>query len=197
MGREAVIWVDVDGRSAEAKVVLEAAQLIVRAPIRRTVDVAAITEVRVDGDALHIRLDSSSVVLHLGAKAAASWAKALTTPAPSLREKLGLRGDARAILVGEVDDAALRSALEASTTTDRAAASMVVAVVDGPDALREGLVVVSDGDPLPMCVVYRKGRGVAFGEGPIREILRGEGFRDTKTCAVSERLTATRYHAIR
>lgn len=42
--------------------------------------------------------------------------------------------------------------------------------------------------------IYPKGRGVAFGEREIRTALRAAGFRDTKSCAVSGLLTATRYN---
>jgi hypothetical protein len=41
--------------------------------------------------------------------------------------------------------------------------------------------------------VYPKGTGVAFGDSEIRSLLRALGFRDSKSCSVSERLTATRY----
>lgn len=44
---------------------------------------------------------------------------------------------------------------------------------------------------------YWRLASVVFGEAAVREALRAAGGRDTKACAVSERLTATRFHRLR
>ena len=49
---------------------------------------------------------------------------------------------------------------------------------------------------LPLWTVYPKGKAGQFGDTAIRTALRDAGWRDTKSCAVSERLTATRYNRV-
>jgi hypothetical protein len=46
---------------------------------------------------------------------------------------------------------------------------------------------------LPLWAVYPKGMAANPGEAAIRSALRSAGWMDNKTCAVSARLTATRY----
>jgi hypothetical protein len=195
MGREALIRVAVGDQSAEVKALLESTELIFRAPLRRRFEIGSITDVVVHGGALRLRCGAEDVVLYLGERAAASWAKAITTPPPTLRDKLGLSVDAKAIIVGRIDDTVLAAAVDSAMTTDRADADMVIAVIHDPDDLREALAVLRAGAPVPVWAVYPKGRNVSFGDGPIRDLLRSEGLRDAKSCAVSERLTATRYNA--
>ena len=190
MGREATVRARVGGETGDVTAVLEARELILRGEIRRRFTTAAIEELRVDGETLHFCHDGEPVVLHLGARAALSWAKAISTPPPTLRAKLGLDGGARALMIGACDDPALAEALEGAQTTRIDDASMVVARVTGPEDLEAAWSVCGS---LPLWVVYPQGRGVVFGEAAVREMLRAAGGRDTKTCAVSERLTATRY----
>ena len=40
---------------------------------------------------------------------------------------------------------------------------------------------------------YPKGKGAAYGDTAIRNFLRQRGYVDSKSCAVSPELTATRY----
>ncbi len=196
MGREALIRVEVDDSFAEVKAVLESTELILRAPLRRRFKTAEISELAVDGEVLRMRCGAETVVLHLGERAAASWAKAITTPPPTLRDKLGLSGGARVFLVGGTDDAALAGAIEGATTIDRTEADMIIAVVHSPEDLREALAALDEHARVPIWAVYPKGRDASFGDGPIRDVLRREGLADTKACAVSERLTATRYNPV-
>lgn len=197
MGREAVIRVEVSGRTEDVKALLESAELILRSPIGRRFPISGITGVAVDGAVLRLTCGGEPIVLHLGERAAASWAKAITTPPPTLRHKLGLSGAAKALLVGDPDEAELQDATQGSLTTDRAAADMIIARVTGPDDLQAALNLVSEGPPVPLWAVYPKGRAVSFGDAAIRHALRDRGLRDTKTCAVSATLTATRYDPAR
>src|SRR5689334_9986192 len=104
MGREARCHCRWDGEAAEVKALLETAELILRGDLRRRVPLADIREVAVRADELQFRVGPSRVALTLGAKAAASWAKKLTTPAPSLRERLGLGATEKALVIGQVAD---------------------------------------------------------------------------------------------
>lgn len=193
MGREALAWAEVGGESGDVRALLESTELILRGNIRRRFPRDQLARVRVDGD--HLRFDccGEAVTLQLGATVAHRWAEAIATPPPSLRAKLGLSGNSRAIRVGAFEDAALESALAGVLVDDVATADMIVACISGPEDLDTALAVQTTRASLPIWVVHPKGKGVAFGDGEIRAVLRARGFRDTKSCAVSEQLTASRY----
>ncbi|WP_291048732.1 hypothetical protein [Herbiconiux sp.] len=190
MGREARVRAQVGDDTGDVKAVLEARELILRGEIRRRFAVVAIEKLRVDGETLQFCHGNEMVVLHLGERAALSWAKAISTPPPTLRAKLGLDRGVRALVIGACDDPALAEALDGVQTTRIEEAAMVVARVSSPDDLEAAWSLCGS---LPLWVVYPKGRGVVFGEAAVREMLRQAGGRDTKSCAVSERLTATRF----
>lgn len=113
MGREASAQAEANGRSGtvHVHVLLESTELILRGSFRRRFRLDALTERRLDDDALCFRFGTESVVIRLGAGLAGIWAKAMVTPPPSLRSKLGLAAGARAFCVGSFDDGALEAAV--------------------------------------------------------------------------------------
>lgn len=194
MGREATIHAEVGSEAGEVRALLEGAELILRGEIRRRFPREAIETVSVDADMLRFRAAGEAVTLHLGAKLAQRWAAAIAEPPRSLRAKLGLGDAVRALLIGVVADEALAEAIEGALAKDGNAAQMMIAIIDDPTDLTEALRVQADFPTLPLWTVYPKGRNVAFGDTAIRTAPRAAGFRDTKSCAVSDRLTATRYN---
>lgn len=194
MGREARVLAEVGGVSAEIKAELESVELILRGAIKRRFAKTSLENVRVEGEALRFESAGEPVALQLGEKAARSWADAIAKPPPSLRSKLGLGEGAKVLLVGPCDDAELAAALEGSLVAEPGLADMLIARIDDPDGLAAACTAHAACPKAPVWAVYPKGKGVAFGDGAIRTALRAAGFRDTKSCAVSERLTATRYH---
>ena len=192
MGREAEVRAEVGGVSADVKAILESQELILRGGVRRRFARAAIEAVVVNGDVLAFRTDGEDVRLHMGAAAAQAWAAAIAKPPPSLRAKLGLDKGARALLLGVADDPALVEALEGALVTHAGEADLLVARVDSAEDLAAMLTVRAEVPALAVWVVYPKGPG--FGDAAIRTALRAAGLRDSKSSAVSERLTATRYN---
>lgn len=191
MGREALVVATVDGERGEAKALLEAHELILRGGVQRRFPRADIAELHVADGVLLFCCQGSPVRLELGAGPAEAWLRALLTPPPSLRDKLGLGNGARALVVGPCDDPALVAAVEGASTTVLAEAAMVIACVDDADDLARAC---DAGGGRPLWAVYPKGRSAPFGDPQVRTLLRAAGWRDTKTCAVSARLSATRYH---
>lgn len=191
MGREAIIDVIVDGDTAEVRAVLESSELILRGAIKRRYSRASLEQVRIEGENLCFMADGEAVKLALGPKLAEAWRIAIETPSPTLRAKLGLATGARALLFGLLDDASLREALEDVEAVDVARADMIVARVETEADVENAMAI---GPQLPIWFVYRKGISAPFGDGQIREKLRAAQYRDTKSCAVSDKLTATRYH---
>ena len=143
-------------------------------------------------DTLGFTCAGEAVRLHLGARTAEAWRKAIATPPPGLRAKLGLDKGARALLIGSFDDDVLANALKGVIAEDGADAAMLIACVEGPDDLAAAQAVHTAHPDLPLWTIYPKGRGAAFGEREIRTVLCAAGY--TKSCAVSSLLTATRYN---
>lgn len=193
MGKEADIRADVDDTSGEVRALLERDELILRGEIRRRFPRATLQDATVADGVLSFTGAGQQVRLHLG-DAAATWHAAITTPPPSLRAKLGLDRGAKALLHGACHDADLAAALDGVLTENGAEAAMLVACLAGPEDLAAAEALQARYPRLPIWAVYPKGRNVPFGDGAIRETLRAHGFRDTKSCAVSSRLTATRYN---
>jgi hypothetical protein len=196
MGLEAVCECHIDGVSAEAKVLLEAVELIIRAPFRRTFKVADLTEVEVVGEALRFRAGGSFVALYLGAVTAGKWAKRIRTPPPGLGQKLGIGHASLAFVIGAVDEPVLLEVLDGHTAP-AAAAKLSLAVV-GDDAQLDAAVATHEASNagVPIWIIHGKGPTATFGETPVRHRMRSLGYRDTKVSAVSATLSATRYSKV-
>ena len=194
MGREALIHAEVGDETGEVRALLESAELILRGAIRRRFPRSSIKSVKVKSDTLCFTCAGESVRLHLATRAAEAWRKAITMPPPGLRAKLGLDKGARALLVGSFDDDVLANALKGVLVKDGLDAAMLIVCVGGPRDLAAAQAIHAVHPGLSLWTIYPKGRGVAFGEREIRTALRAAGFRDTKSCAVSGLLTATRYN---
>lgn len=193
MGLEAVCNCRIDDTAADAKVLLEAAELILRAPFRRTFRRAGLADVEVVGDDLRLRSGASVIVLRLGAAVAAKWAGKILAPAPSLGRKLGIGHASPAFVIGAVEEPALVEAL-AGHTADAGSAKLGLAVVGDAAQLDAALAAHRALEPgSPLWIVYGKGAGAPFGEAAVRQHMRRQGYRDTKVSAVSAGLSATRY----
>ena len=111
MGMEADCRCRWSGGEARVKALLEARELILRGDVRRTLAIGAIKTVALDGDDLIVAADET-YALNLGAARAARWKAKIETPPPTLAAKLGLAPGATAYVIGELEDANLRAAVE-------------------------------------------------------------------------------------
>jgi hypothetical protein len=102
-----------------------------------------------------------------------------------------LEDGAKALVIGQVQDAALAEALEGAITKTPAKAAIVVAVVEDEKGLAKTLRACPSGAPI--WIVHRKGKDAAFGENAVRAAMRAKGFIDIKVSAVSADFSATRY----
>jgi hypothetical protein len=191
MGKEAITLACVGPESGEVKALLESSELILRGAIKRLLPKSTITDVQVTDTGLSFSCAGETVTLALDVPTAAAWAKAIVKEPPSLKEKLGLVNGARALALGSWEDAALSTALEGACTNDLATAALIIACVTGADDLAAARQMAA---ARPIWAVYPKGAAVSFGDSAIRKDMRAHGFKDTKSCAVSDLLTATRYN---
>jgi hypothetical protein len=190
MGLEAECELETGGEVYRVKALLESRELILRGDFRRTVKIADMTGVAVRDGALHFTHGGTDYSLRLPQGRAETWAKKIMTPPPSLASKLGISPDKPAFVIGPVADAALATALEGNTTTTPTNAAQLVVIAETSDTLPDATALPR----LPVWIVYPKGAQSPVPESVVRAHMRSAGWADTKTSAVSERLTALRFH---
>jgi hypothetical protein len=181
------------GQTAEVRALLESTEIILRGGIRERVPRSAITSMRVDQGWLRLDTDRGPLVLELGEGEAARWLKALQKPVPSLAEKLGLSAGCLAFVLGAVQDAALAAALRDAVTPDLGRAGVLVVVLGKAADLAAAFALAQSAPEMGVWCVYPKGRGATVTDAMVRGFFRDRGYVDSKACAVSDVLTATRY----
>lgn len=200
MGREASCTARVGTpqatESADVAALLESTHVVLRGALKRKWAIAALQNLRVEGEALLFDVDGKAVALALGEKEAGKWLAKLQAPPPTLAAKLGVSADNPALLIGPTVgtlDPALAEALSHGLTGNVKVARMLVAVISKPGELER----MADFHATMLCktvwVVHQKGRDAYPSDGEIRMELRSRGYVDNKTTAVSDTLTATRY----
>jgi hypothetical protein len=199
MGREAICTCDWAGEITEVKALLETGEIILRGGIRRRIPFSEIKSVKASGDRLGFTVGGEPIELDLG-PAAASWAKAITSPPPTLARKLGIT-DKTIVRVlgngfdGDCCDETLREAVAEGAGIASENAGLIVVCVDSTESLHSGLrdakAQLMKG--VPIWIVYAKGPGHAINETLIRTLLRENGMIDTKVASVSANFTALRF----
>ncbi len=192
MGRTTETFAQWQGQSAEVLALLEPSEVILRGGIRDRVPRASISRMTVDGGWLTLATHRGPLVLELGEVEAAKWLVALQKPPATLAEKLGVGAACRAHVMGRLDDAELVGALDGAQAASLADAGILLAVLEAPADLDAAFAVAMSAPHLMLWCVYPKGKG-AVTDGMVRDYLRARGYIDSKSCAVSDWLTATRY----
>jgi hypothetical protein len=195
MGREATCACDWGGAKTEVKALLEPPELILRGSLRNRIPIAAMKQIRADGKHLRFTFNGDPVALDLGSDMAVRWAKALTTPPPSLAKKLGITAESIVRMIGTVDDKALEQALSEAMDVTARSGSLILARVDTPSELTAALKKSADdlNRGVPIWFIYPKGPGHALDEHIVRSTALATGIVDTKVAAVSSALTALRF----
>lgn len=196
MGREAPCTARVGTETAEVTALLESTAIVLRGAIRRRYDIAALQGLQVEGGELRFQAGDEAVALALGEPEAGKWLKKLQTPPPTLAAKLGVSAANPALLIGPTVgalDPALAEALAGGITTNMREARMLVAVLSKASELPRMAEFHADMICKTVWVVHAKGPDADPSDAEVRTAMRGWGYVDNKTTAVSERLTATRY----
>lgn len=196
MGRQTIAAVRIGEPAAvTTTVLLEPGELILRGALKARWPLLRLQRLRVeDGMLCFEDPEGRPVQLQLGALEAGRWLSRMQTPPPTLAAKLGVGASRRAVTFGAVDeDSELAAALRDARTEDRECASCLVARVDSLTGLDQALALHATLPCRLLWVVNEKGPRSPLGEDAIRARLRSFGYKDSKTCAVSVRLSATRY----
>lgn len=192
MGREAVTTATYDGRTDEAKVLLESQGVLLRAPFSLTIPRDGISGLAVEGEALTGQGPRGPFELMLGAVEAGKWKAALEKPLPTLADKLGLKPGVTVWMAGDVGGPELAGALSGVARTEVGTASLLVVHAADEEDLNAALAA-SAGSAAPVWIIHGKGKAALFGDNAVRSAMRAEGWIDIKACAVSGTLSATRY----
>ncbi len=194
MGLEAESELTTAGQTVHVKALLESHDLILRGAVKKTLPVRELSDPRTMNDQLVFEHAGQSYSLSLPTGQAAKWLKKLTTEPPSLAAKLGVDATHKALVSGQAGDAALKAALDGVTTTDPHEAAIGIAIVGQPDELSDALANLLKTLPAaPVWIVFPKGAKSPLPESAVRTHLHALGLVDTKTCAVSDTLTALRF----
>lgn len=193
MGRSSDTIAQWQGQTAEVRAVLESTEIILRGGIRERVPRGAFTDMTVDQGWLQLNTDRGVLVLELGEVEAARWLTALQKPLPTLAEKLGVSPACLAFVLGVVEDAVLVAALRGAVTAELDDAGVLVVVLATAEDLAAAFALAEAAPELGVWCVYLKGRGAAVTDALVRGYFRDRGYVDSKSCAVSDFLTATRY----
>ncbi|MGW4929786.1 hypothetical protein ACWEOH_11565 [Agromyces sp. NPDC004153] len=195
MGRQAkATWIGEHGTAASVTLHLEAAGLQISGERRARVPRSAWSHVEAADGVVSFEADGRMYRFELGA-AAPTWATALTTPPPSLAEKLGVSDGETVAVRGALPLHELDDALAGAMRVPPWEADVVVVVVHNDGELESLPAWFREcGIASHVWVVHGKGRAsTAPGDNAVRAVLRGAGWRDTKVSAVADDWSATRY----
>jgi hypothetical protein len=192
MGREAEGAMRFLGQEGAGRILIEGTEVILRGDVRGRVPRQDIVGVRVDGDDLVIDTSRGPLVATVGAGIAAHLCRTLQKPVPTLVEKLGVSSATPAGCLWPVTDMVLADALAGLTAPLHTAAMLVAEVLDEA-ALARVLAALPDLAGRHLWCVNAKGPRPALAEARIRAALRDAGWIDSKTTAVSDQMSATRY----
>jgi hypothetical protein len=190
MGLEATAIAHWQGQSGPVRLHLDSTAFDLKGAIRLSIPRAAIADPRAEAGRLTLTAHGEPLAIDLPEADAARWCAALLKPVPTLAQKLGIGPEAPACLVGETDDTTLLTALEAARAATPDDARILIAIVHAVADLEPAATLAG---PRPVWIVTGKGRHATVRESDLRTWLRDAGFGDSKSCAVSETLTATRW----
>jgi hypothetical protein len=197
MGREATCMCEWNGEMARVKALIEPPELILRGEIRRRLPFSELRQLRAEGGALRFKFGSDTVTLKLETKTAEKWAKAILTPPPNLAKKLGITPESTVWMIGEIDDAALESAMGEARRVARkgVGADVIVARVNTAAELARAFKTAAKAtsNGVPIWIVYRKGPGHAISEADVRDAGLATGIVDVKVASVSPVLTGLKF----
>lgn len=190
MGKEAEAQIRFGGKSGYGKILLEPKGIILRGEVRATLSRDQIATYSVEGEDLRLTTDQGVIEVTMGTKAAAAWVKALAKPVPGLADKLGIGVNAPVSVLGNLQDPVLLQAI--SGFVSNASPLFLAELTSQSDFNLVLLRLQSEADPT-FWGVTAKGKNSGFSDAELRRQMRAAGYIDSKSCAVSDRNTATRY----
>ena len=193
MGNEAHCRVDVAGRSAEAKVLLETEEIVVRGAIKLRAPFREIEHAAARDGVLAFRLRGDDVALHVGAQAA-KWLEKIRNPKSAV-DKIGVKAGQRVSIIGDIGELArdveARSG-DVSTRLRKGSDIIFFAATKRSEltkleSLRQSLA------PNGALWVIRPKRTETIGEADVMAAGKAAGLVDVKVVKVSDVLTGEKF----
>jgi hypothetical protein len=191
MGNEARIPVEIGTQRAEAKVLLETEDVIVRGDLRGRFPFSEMKELASKSGVLSFDFHGERVHLHLGDDAV-KWELKIRNP-KSVIDKLGIKHGQKVTIAGTLDDASRAAIEERSGDVSSSArkgsdviflAAETIADLDRLDALRQSLQPAG-----AIWVVHRKG-DPRLKDTDVMRVAKASGLVDVKVVAFSKTHTA-------
>ncbi len=184
-------------RAANAKVLLETDELIVRGEARIRIPRASIQRVAVRAGVLTVGAPSATVSLSLGPETADKWRKKLTEPPKALIDKLGVRSGVRVWAVGDIDETLMMQVAERTENIRRGRSAtdcdVVFVALDSPrDFGRIDRAAAAIADTGAIWTVHRKGSS-GISDTLVIAHARSIGLVDTKVARISDTHTAEKF----
>lgn len=193
MGRTALCHATLGTDAGETTAMLESDHILLRGDLRATLPLAALRDIRADGDALHAFTDLGVLSLILGEREAALWHRKILSP-PSLAQKLGVAGHSRVHIVDAHPVLTATLTAMAAPIDDIDSAEIVFVLIDTPEALqRLPALIARIPREAQLWAIRPKGKAAAIKESELMAALREHGFRPNKTAAWSAEYAADRY----
>ena len=118
----------------------------------------------------------------------------MTKPARGLAQKLGIAEGLQTLVIGMLSDAALIKAVGSSRKTHNADTPVhFLAEISDMARWEKGIAAIAPYPLVAICCITVTGPSAPLPEAYLRPLMRVLGYTDTKSCAVSPRMTATRY----
>jgi len=193
LGREDVAVCHWQGEVAEVRLHLDGKALTLRGEMRASIARMAMQEVALCDEGVRVSTAQGDLLMEFAPVEAGRWQKALLKKPPTLAEKLGVSGDAPGYVLGRFDDQPLSDALSGAVVDDVDQAALIIAIVLEEPDLKAAADLAQAHAAKHVWMIYRKGKAAVVGDAAIRAHMRGAGFVDSKSSAVSDQFTATRY----
>jgi hypothetical protein len=190
MGTEALCRVEYGGDAAEAKVLLETDELIIRGGMKLRIPFREMEQVAAEDGALTFHWKGADVRISIGMQAA-KWADKIRNPR-SVIDKIGVKSGQRISIVGDLDDdlsAAIAARSGDVTHTARKGSDIIFFAVSKREELprleklRQSLAPAG-----ALWIIRPKGTG-AIKDGDVIAAGRKAGLVDVKVVRVSEALS--------
>lgn len=194
MGLEASTILTIDGDEFEVKALLESSVLIFRGGYKKRFLFSELSDVKAENGRLNFTNDNCEFALEIGSENAEKWAKRLLEPPRTLFEKFGIKADDAVYIIGTIHQEQVNLAISANLAKTEESAKLAFAEVDSePDIEKLLADYKSASISCPIWIIHGKGKNGAPNGNIVREIMRANGFIDTKISAISDDWSATRY----
>ena len=190
MGKEAQVRAHLEGGEDQGRLLYEPPKLIFRGQDRHVWETANLAGVQAQGTDLVL---PDGARFTLGEKQAATWAHAIQNP-PSRLTKLGVKAGMRVAVAGLKDPDFDEELARVVRPVAGDNLDLLIYAADSPSALAALPNLIPRLAPKgAIWIVSQKGKAAPLKEGDVRGAARTAGLVDTKVCAFSLTLTATRF----